>query len=216
MRIAIGIPLYQGLYNEAVSPLLELVIHTLKAFPGSEIIPLATNRDWLPRARINIVRRARREKVDYLFWVGEDLVYSKDTILKLLSYNHPVVCGLYFDRKPPYNPCVHKLTNEGWYRSLKLSELADDMIVDAAGHDCMLVRADILKKIDQETYLGQSTLEGDDLAFGRWAKKEGISIYLSTKVIPGHIVSERQIIGKEKASNIVDYLLQKSTWERKR
>jgi len=212
LKIGLGVPLYAGLYNEAVASLLSLVEHTARILPNCVLYPIITNREFLPRARLKIVRQAKRLGCDFLFWYGEDIICEPDTIIKLIHYGRPVIGGLYLDRRPPYNPCVHKLVGNNTWMAYKLHELEDDMKVDAVGHDLTLFSKEVIEAIEPETYVGVATMEGDDLAFGRWAKKKGIDIYVSTKVTGKHISEKREVIMVSNVVDLKEYLRKKSTW----
>ncbi len=212
LKIAIGVPLYGGLYNEAVEPLMSLIEYTTRVLSNVRIYPITTNRLFLPKARLKIVRQAKRLRCDYLFWHGEDIIAPKNSIVKLMQYKKPVIMGIYIDRNPPYNPCVHKLKADNTWRAYRMEELHDGMQVDAVGHDLTLFSKEVIDEIDETTYIGTTIIEGDDMAFARWAKKKGIPLYVSTKVIGKHISEKREIISVSNVVDLKEYLRKKSTW----
>lgn len=54
-----------------------------------------TNESLITRARNSLVRRFLDTDAEYLIFIDSDIVFSGDDVLKLLSHEKDIVCGLY-------------------------------------------------------------------------------------------------------------------------
>lgn len=91
----------------------------------------------------------------YLYFLDSDVIPPPDTIHRLISHNLPIVGGTYFRRSPPAGvPVAMRATtypdgNKGfqWVTQLPPTGLVP---VDVMGAGCLLLRRDLLQKVQQK------------------------------------------------------------------
>ena len=212
MKIVVAVCVYAGMVLESVKGLIDALLGLSKRYNQVEIVPYFTNRVWLPFARLKCLEKAKNEKADYLMYVGEDIVLERRSIWQLIEYHKPVISGLYFGRKPPYNPLVHKRDKDGNWRAYELEELKDGMRVEAVGHDCLLMERKVFNRLDKEVYKYMTWNEADDLSLSRFLGELNIPMYLSTRVHVGHASEKVNVIDLKEAINIRKILEKKSDY----
>ena len=62
-------------------------------------------------ARNALVKAARRcePRPTHLMFIDQDCILATDTISHLLSFNKPVIGATYYQKNPPYKPCVYHI-----------------------------------------------------------------------------------------------------------
>lgn len=151
-------------------------------------------------ARNSACMRMLEMGADFLFFLDSDVVPPRDTILRLMRHNLPVVSGLYCRRSPPHGIPV-AIKDSKW-----LTEFQDNSLieVDFLGAGCMLIRRDVLEnypphrpskhwfdwRVDLQGTPGidQSTCLSEDFSFCQQLKRKmGISPVLDTSIKCRHL-----------------------------
>lgn len=136
----------------------------------------------------------------HLFSLDSDVVPPPDAILKLLATGKPFVSGLYCRRSPPWSvPVAQK--NGQWLTNFRPGSLVE---VDVVGAGCLLISADLLRRIPPQrpghhwfdwrvNLAGTGTFQPDqclseDFTLCRHIKKTlGESVWLATDVVCEHV-----------------------------
>jgi FkbM family methyltransferase len=137
------------------------------------------------------------ENFDYLFSVDSDIVFSKDTLQKMLSYNVPMVSGLYIQRKPGQH--ILELYRNGVnipYEEIRGQGLIE---VDGCGFGCVLVKSEVIRAIGYPQFVYKSALDhantlSEDNYFCMKAKSLGFKIYADTNILCEHIGNTKFIV----------------------
>jgi FkbM family methyltransferase len=137
------------------------------------------------------------ENFDYLFAVDSDIVFSKDTLQKMLSYNVPMVSGLYIQRKPGQH--ILELYRNGVnipYEEIRGQGLIE---VDGCGFGCVLVKSEVIRAIGYPQFVYKSALDhantlSEDNYFCMKAKSLGFKIYADTNILCEHIGNTKFIV----------------------
>lgn len=210
--VFIGIPLYVGLENQAVAPLLNCLVHTQKILYPMDIEIHATIRVIVWKAREQLRQQFFRSKADYLFFVSEDIVLEQDTLIKLLSYDLPIVSGTYYDRKRPHFPYTFFKNSDGGYCYRSVLSGADLAEVDATGLDCCLLKREVLEKVSDKCFEPKTNMPGEDLVFFEEARKAGYKIIVARRVEVGHISETKRIIHRKDNIKAICQAKENSTW----
>lgn len=88
--------------------------------------------------------KALEAGVDALFFLDSDVVAPRDTILRLLAHNVPIVSGVYCRRSPPHGVPV-MIKNGQWHTNYRTDRGLFE--VDLVGSGCLLLRREYLQKI---------------------------------------------------------------------
>lgn len=187
-----------------------------------DIFPLDRNRNDAVELALS-----NKYEADYIFFADGDQVFPKRTIQRLLdkiSDEFPVVTGIYFRKVAPYT-CVagkyspltngleskrQSLTEQGFVlpdggQCLFYKPLQDFTVtqpVDVSGMGCVLVKAEIFKKLKQPYFGyvncynngGDYTIDhcSEEMIFWAALKKAGIKVLCDPSIRAGH-VAERVI-----------------------
>jgi len=168
-------------------------------------------------ARNEIVRCLER---DWLFFMDSDQTFHPETLNRLLSWNLPIVSGVYF--KSPGNPIPHiykyvyqndthlyvsKAVEIAAYLERYKEELSkapaatilparrEDLIeCDGVGGGCLLIHRRVFEAIGDPWFVCAKDLHmGEDFDFCRKAQEKGFKIYADPGVLCGH--EQKDLIG---------------------
>ena len=176
-------------------------------------------------ARNTVVRALEK---DWLFFMDSDQTFHPDTLMRLLSWDLPVISGLYF--KSPGKPVPHvykyawkdgghlyigmvdeifkylsryKDTLKGSLPAIVLPTQREDLIeCDGIGAGCLLVHRRVFEAIEPPwfEYTKDSNL-GEDFDFCRKVIQAGFKIYVDPGVICGH--QQKELVGHQHFLNWV-------------
>jgi hypothetical protein len=99
-------------------------------------------------------------------WFDSDLRFPKETLIRLLAHDVPVVFGGYTERKPPFKPAVFVDPKDFTKRAWSTPESTGLLQVIAGGFGCVLTEAPVFQKMPKpwfhigwnkhiEDYLGE-------------------------------------------------------------
>lgn len=156
-----------------------------------DLVVFATGID-IGANRNAIAYRALLEQRDWVWFVDDDMVFSKDHLTRLIQHNQPVVASLYLNRKPPFYPVAYNsmtlVDGVPVWRPVSLAGAPSEGLAEivGAGTGGMLVRTDVFRAIEYDTWFDhhQST---DDLAFCQRVAAAGFPIFLDLGATMGHI-----------------------------
>lgn len=143
--------------------------------------------------RNKIVRRALDHGRQWVFFVDDDMVFREHHLTKLLNHEQPVVASLYLNRKPPFYPVAYNnFTLENGkpvWKPVVLDGAPDSGLAEivAAGTGGMLIRTEVFRAIDYDTWFTSVSAAGEDLAFCQRVTAAGFPIYLDLGAPMGHI-----------------------------
>lgn len=154
----------------------------------------------VPHNLNTLVDAALAQDCTHLFIVEDDSVFNRDTVMRLLAHDVPVVAGLCRQRSAPFRSYVYKGVNAdglGWYNLTH----ADTGLIkcDATGMGGILINTDVFAKLVRPYfsyyYVGEKEW-GQDIVFGKSLIDAGIDVYCDLDVIIGHVT--QVIIGSER------------------
>lgn len=177
MKIALALPTNRLIKPKTALSLMELVkgndyeiIVSIKGYTTAE------NRNY-------ISAQAVKRGCDYLFMADDDMIYSPDTISRLLAHNKEIIGGMYFTKYEDKEPLIEYLDNN---RPTELFECG------ALGGGLMLIKTEVFKKINQPWYGyiwydNGMIKESNDWFFCHKAKAAGYKIWCDPTVEAKHI-----------------------------
>lgn len=197
MKILLAVPTFETIYPDTFKSLWEL------ERGGNEVIFDFVRGYDCAAARNNIIQRALKENVDYVFMVDNDMVLPKDALITLLSNNKDVCYG-YCARRPADNiydgnSSIFKLGEYNFENRYTIKELLDYknqgqylIEIHGGGAACILIKMEVFKCLqypwfDWVNYKNKSNLS-EDLYFCSQCKKANIPMYVDTRVGCGHIM----------------------------
>jgi len=147
-------------------------------------------------ARNEIVRSAQDRNVEWLFFLDTDVIVPPDTITKLMSYNFPIVSGVYFTRAPPHEPCVWKEIKPNGKQAIPFTP-GQMVEADFIGGGCLLIHMSVFDHIEKPYFEWTLSFEDpDNLNIGRsedfeWCRKvreRGYKIMVDTSIQCKHMI----------------------------
>lgn len=147
-------------------------------------------------SRNDVARMAIEGEYDFVFWLDSDMVFSPETLIKLLdtleSKGLDFISGLYFRRVPPYSPVLFDRLDikDNICLWSEFKEVPEDVFkIGGCGFGCVLMKTDILFDIQGKfgsmfTPIGNN---GEDVAFCWRARQCGYKLYCDPEVACGHV-----------------------------
>lgn len=145
-------------------------------------------------ARDNLAKKAIELECDYVLWLDSDMVFSPDTLEKLIadSDKGDIITGLYFRRVSPFSPVLFdkfEITKQAaeWTDFRKIPKGLFQ--VGACGFGCVLtptsVFLDVMNKFGHMfAPIGEV---GEDLSFCWRARQCGYTILCDPDIALGHV-----------------------------
>jgi FkbM family methyltransferase len=131
---------------------------------------------------------------DYLFAVDSDISFYPDTLVRLLSHNKDLVCGVYIQRIPGTHTIeVMRRNPQGGITHVDWPDIKDQGLVpiDGCGFGCSLIKAEVFKGLPYPHFFYQSAIDhantiSEDVYFCMKAKEAGFELWCDTDVICEH------------------------------
>jgi GT2 family glycosyltransferase len=179
--------------NARYSAFTECLANLYDLPPGSTVV-IETGIDIAANRR-NIVRQALDEDYGYVFFVDDDMVFPSWHVEGLLMHNVPVVASLYLNRTPPYYAMAFNertIDSDGrpGLKPVSLDGAPEEGLAEivAAGTGGMLVKTDVFRAIEYDTWFAHSyDRSTDDIAFCERVTEAGFKIWLDLGSPMGHI-----------------------------
>jgi GT2 family glycosyltransferase len=129
---------------------------------------------------------------DYILWLDSDMVFGRSLLVDLLASidGKDFVSGLYFRRKPPYNPVLYKTVGE---KSEEYLDYPDGLFeIDACGFGAVLMKTEMMKDIIEKEHHAFAPIlgYGEDISFCIRAKRCGYQLWCDSRVKLGHITTQ--------------------------
>lgn len=146
------------------------------------------------RNRNLMIDMAINHNCTHIMFIDDDVLVSKDALMKLLSHDKDIACGLYLMRAFPHQPVAFDHQNsEGMVRWLQLTPSLNGLIeVESTGLGCVLINLNVFKSLEKP-YIRLGEVEKDhwcdDLGFYKRAKEAGYVIWLDLDIRCGHVVA---------------------------
>lgn len=206
MKIMIAIPAQDLMHTGFVQSLLGLKIPE-----GAQIRYGMVMNSLVYEARNALAAQAVKEECDYVLWLDSDMTFGPDLLNDLLADDKDIVAGIFFRRRPPFNPCIYKtLRADREFPERNAHEQYDDypkdtlFEVEGVGMAAVLVKIDVFRKITLNEYKGHSVAPpfvpllgyGEDLSFCIRAREAGCEVWCDSRVKVGHMAS---VVVDEKA-----------------
>ena len=147
-------------------------------------------------SRNSLATTAIQSEADYVFWLDSDMVFSPDTLVRMMDTlqknDLDILTGLYFRRVPPYSPVLfEKIEIDGLICDYsEYNTIPEGLFeVGACGFGCVLMKTDVF--FDVQSKFGNMFAPigntGEDVAFCWRARQCGYKITCDPSVICGHV-----------------------------
>lgn len=194
MRTLIAVPSHEYIHADFARCLMEL------DKPEGTGFAMITNT-LIYSARNIIAQKAVEMGFDRVLWLDSDMTFKHDTLMRLaqdMDQGMDFVTGLYFTRKEPVKPVIHKelhwsVKPDGWVDSgavLYWDYPTEDIFeISAAGFGCCMTSVDLLRRMCEK--YGQPFWPlmgmGEDTSFCFRATQSGYKLFCDPGIRAGHI-----------------------------
>jgi FkbM family methyltransferase len=141
---------------------------------------------------------------DYLFAVDSDISFPPDTLVRLLSHDKDLVCGVYIQRIPGTHTIeVMRRNQQGGVTHVDWAEIKGRGLVsiDGCGFGCVLIKSQMLKAMEYPHFLYKSAIDhahtiSEDVYFCMKATDLGFKLWCDTDVICDHTGSSTYTVDR--------------------
>jgi len=146
------------------------------------------------KSRNIIIEQALKHNCTHVFFMDDDMVIEKDSLIKLLAHDKDVVSGLYLMRGYPHFPVAFdEAFDSGKCKFMYLEPGKQGLVpIVNCGLGCVLIKTEVFRKLSKPwVTLGEIEKDGwcDDVAFFNKVRKAGFEMYCDMDVRAGHLVS---------------------------
>ena len=168
-------------------------------------LPCSTRVIWQVRTMIDTARNLLVKKaledvtVSHILMIDDDMTFSQDFLIRLLSHDVDIVGGLAFKRTPDYHPCVYKKQPTNEYFPVMPNVFQE---IDVVGTGGILIKREVFEKLKYpyfETWYDETNPDlhySVDFDFCMKAKLAGFKLFVDPEALMGHI-GESPIITKD-------------------
>lgn len=164
------------------------------------------NGNFICQMRNLAAEYAIENKFDYLFQLDTDMIYPKDTILRLLKHKKDIIGGMYYTRKSPHNPVHWKKAKKNIFDKSNIEYFPENKLkaVELSAGGGVLIKTEVFKNLKfpyyQVRYNGYKIL-GEDIDFC-YKIKGKYKFWIDPTVKYAHI-TQMAIVGENKFKEIL-------------
>lgn len=194
MKTLIAVPSHDYVHADFMRSLMEL------DKPADTGFVNVTNT-LIYTARNLIAQESIKHGFDRVLWLDADMTFPSDTLIRLaadMDEGRDLVTGLYFTRKEPVSPTLHKeihwrIKEDGWIDggATLYGDYPRDSVFEIAGcgFGCVMTSARILKRMVEKfgTPFYPLMGMGEDSTFCFRATEDGFRLFCDSRIKCGHI-----------------------------
>lgn len=146
-----------------------------------------------PIARNKAIKVGLEEGIEEFLFFDADQTFPEEIYEHLHSADKDIISGFVAMTNWPHPYCVWKKTDDGQDATVVPMGEPRAIEVDKVGGGCLLVKADVFRKIEPPWFPmsisddGASLKATADISFVAKAQEAGYTIYAHTGVFPGHL-----------------------------
>ena len=176
-KVLVGVPCGDDVKAGFAQDLALMLSYTTFVKPKMEVSLAFLRGTYLPRARAGLVQYALDRTCTHLLWLDGDMRFPKDTLLRLLAHEKPVVAANYPMRTHPIIPTV--ITED----RMPLFENEGLVEAKACGMGVMLTSMDVFQAIGKPWFAvgynrGLDDYSGEDTFFCERARQSGFPVLI--------------------------------------
>ena len=190
MRTMIAIPCMDMVHTLFFASML-----SLRKPEGTEVAVASCSLIY--EARHTLAMRALNEGFDRVLWLDSDMSFEPDLLERLsanLDQGLDFVCGLYFTRKNPVQPCVYKICHptpnkkgEILPTTESFQDIPDGLFeIEGCGFGAAMMTIDLIRRAGPLPFFPAEGY-GEDLTFCRKARAAGATLWCDGRIKVGHI-----------------------------
>lgn len=161
--------------------LARMVGYTQMVRPATVLLLYHIKGTYLPRARARLANEAVEQGCTHVLWLDSDMRFPKDTLLRLLGHETPIVAANYSTRQPPFLPTALDVDFQPVFQGEGVSD------VRVCGMGVMLTACEVFRAIGKPYFaLGYNKKDddysGEDTFFCEMARKAGFRVLIDWRL----------------------------------
>jgi len=174
-KVMVAFPCGEMVHADFAYDLARMIGYTQFVRPEMNVLLYHVKGTYLPRARARLVQEALDQSCTHILWLDSDMRFPKDTLVRLLMHEKPVVAANYSTRQQPYLPTAMDFQNQPMFEGEGLVEAR------YCGMGVMLVDMDVFREMSKPWFaLGYAKVvddySGEDTYFCERARQAGVKI----------------------------------------
>lgn len=149
IRVAICVPAMDTVMTTFAHDLARMMVHVAVTRPDVSLNLIFNRGSLLPQLRETLVRESLALDVTHVLFLDSDMRFPKDALLQLLAHDLPVVGINYCTRTQPFRPVAQGVIGDE--NTYLLPETGLEK-TGTMGFGCVLVRADVLRKMEEPRF----------------------------------------------------------------
>jgi len=194
-RILIGIPSTGVIHAETVSALFGAMVN----LSDCQTMLVTPTGCYIHQLREFICMMALEERASHVMFIDSDMIFTPDSIRKLLNHNKEIIGGDYHykmsdkvsvTKLDPKKIDLEFIEEKNGEKRFATKRPDYPVVVDAVGTGFMLIKTEALKKIPKPWFwyeLKNGQMIGEDVYFCRHAAKHGVEVWCDPTLQIGHI-----------------------------
>lgn len=159
VQVMIGVPCGEQVASGFAQDLALMLAYTTFVKPDLTVGLYFLKGTYLPRARAGLVAEAQKRGDSHLLWLDSDMRFPKDTLLRLLQHDRPIVGANYATRQAPILPTMKDMDKA------LLFDSADGLLpVSTMGMGCLLTEMGVFTKLPKPHFALGYNRDLDDYA----------------------------------------------------
>jgi len=190
MRTLIAVPCMDMVHTFFMTSLL-----ALRKPEGTEVAVASCSLVY--EARHTLALKALNDGFDRVLWLDSDMNFKPDLLERFaadLDEGKEFVCGLFFTRKNPVQPCVYEIchpTPNGHGRMLptirSFGEIPEEPFeIEGCGFAATMMTTDLIRRCGELPFFPEEGF-GEDLTFCRKARAAGATLWCDPRIKVDHI-----------------------------
>ena len=210
MHVVIAIPKGRNYQDGFVKSLLALLLYEKASNLYSISITFAeepskdlSKYEDVAEKRRKLLSDAITSGASHILYLDDDMMFSPNTLRRLMSHKAPFVSGLGFMRKKPFYPTIFTTTTtrSNGIVTEKYNYILDypdePFTVDGVGMFCCLIDLSIVPKLRTPWFetggITKDSKISEDISFSRRLWEAGVPILIDPNIKTGHIINKRLV-----------------------
>jgi hypothetical protein len=184
LHIAVAMPASDEVKTFFAYDLARLMAFTASNRPDIELAIIIATGSLVMKQRQTLAANVLKDGTfTHILWLDTDLRFPKDTLIRLLAHDVPVVCASYTERNAPFKPVAFTNPEDWRERAWPTPDSTGLRRIVAAGFGCVLTETAVFEKMPKPWFhVGWNreaeTFMGEDIYFFLQLNGLGIPLWL--------------------------------------
>ena len=186
-------------FHQAV---IAMILKTREKYPNIKFATMTSGNTYVHQSRQDMTDRFLETDADYMLWIDDDNIPPEDGLIRLIENKKDIIGGLYFKRRPPYEPLIMMKRRQGIGSERRADiyrkNTSKPFKVHSTGFGFILIKREVLEMMRamRVAHFSMKVGLGEDIWFCVQAQGAGFDIWIDPNVEVGHLGEKQLITGK--------------------